>query len=463
MSENKLARQLNFTDLFFSGVAYMIGVGIFALMPYIIKYGKKNSVLAFLIGGILCTLTGFSFCRLNYQYPVNDAEYSWIREILKKKGDKEPSKAVNICATVTIWTVGLIGIFSMACVSLGMVEYVNTFNLNIPKVGIVLISLVIPTIINIIGVKSVTNFAKIVICLIIAIMVILIGSVGFKGKKEFIMENSLIPKWSSGMNLLRASFLTIETLTGFQSVVQLSEEAENKEVIPFSITSSVLFTTLLYALLVFSVIAIIGLGSATKTVYPVSMAYQKIFGAQGRNVASSFTIITMFSAMIILILSMSRLFHKLAVKKIAPKYLSKLLSLDDIFKKKSKVVAENSDSTETKPVVQENFKNQKAKNKFDKLPIPAILSLFVVAFAITFIKGGVLELIANFTNTMLAFIFTIVNLLVIINYHKYGPVKVDSKSNFIQALFKNYPWYAIGGFLVSIILCVSSVKFYDML
>ena len=88
MSENKLARQLNFIDLFFSGVAYMIGVGIFALMPYIIKYGKKNSVLAFIIGGILCTLTGFSFCRLNYQYPVNDAEYSWIREILKKKGIK---------------------------------------------------------------------------------------------------------------------------------------------------------------------------------------------------------------------------------------------------------------------------------------------------------------------------------------------------------------------------------------
>lgn len=459
MSENKLARQLNFIDLFFSGVAYMIGVGIFALMPYIIKYGKKNSVLAFIIGGILCTLTGFSFCRLNYQYPVNDAEYSWIREILKKKGDKEPSKAVNICATVTIWTVGLIGIFSMACVSLGMVEYVNTFNLNIPKIAIVLVSLLIPTIINIIGVKSVTNFAKIVICLIIAIMVILIGSVGFKGKKEFIMENSLVPKLSSGMNLLRASFLTIETLTGFQSVVQLSEEAENKEVIPFSITSSVLFTTVLYALLVFSVIAIIGLSSATKTVYPVSMAYQKIFGTKGRNIASAFTIITMFSAMIILILSMSRLFHKLSVKKIAPKYLSKLLSLDDIFRKKT----EKSDLINKQPETQENFKNLKNNNKFDKLPIPAILSLFVVAFAITFIKGGVLELIANFTNTMLAFIFTVVNLLVIINYHKYGAVKVNSKSKFIQALFKNYPWYAVGGFIVSIILCISSFRFYDML
>lgn len=228
MSENKLKRQLNFTDLFFSGTAYMIGVGIFALMPYIIKYGKNNSVLAFIIGGVLCAFTGLSFSRLNYQYPVNDAEYSWIREILKKKGEAEPSRAVNIFAAATIWIVGIIGIFSMACVSLGMVEYVNTFNLKIPKIAIILTSLTIPTIINMIGVKSVTNFAKIVICLIVAIMVILIGSVGVKGKKEFILENSLVPNFSSGMNLLRASFLTIETLTGFQSVVQLSEEAENE-------------------------------------------------------------------------------------------------------------------------------------------------------------------------------------------------------------------------------------------
>ena len=80
-SDNKLARRLDFTDLFFTGIAYMIGAGIFALMPYIINYAGKNSVLAFIIGGILCIFTGFSFARLNYQYPVNDAEYSWILEI----------------------------------------------------------------------------------------------------------------------------------------------------------------------------------------------------------------------------------------------------------------------------------------------------------------------------------------------------------------------------------------------
>ena len=165
----------------------------------------------------------------------------------------------------------------------------------------------------------------------------------------------------------------------------------------------------------------------------------------------------MFSAMIILILSMSRLFHKISVKKIAPNYLSKLVSLDEIFK------IDKSSDKNRKNELPENFLEEKKKFKFDKLPIPAIISLFVVALAITFIKGGVLELVANFTNTMLALIFSIVNLLVIINYHKYGKIDIKSKSKLIKGLFNNYPWYAVCGFIVSIILCFSSFKFYDML
>ena len=36
-----LERRLDFKDMFFTGVAYMIGAGIFTLVPFVIKYGKK--------------------------------------------------------------------------------------------------------------------------------------------------------------------------------------------------------------------------------------------------------------------------------------------------------------------------------------------------------------------------------------------------------------------------------------
>ena len=81
MSDEKLSRRLNFNDMFFTGVSYMIGAGIFTLMPFIIRYGGKNAWLSFIVGGIISIMTGLSFARLNFEFPVNDAEYSWIREI----------------------------------------------------------------------------------------------------------------------------------------------------------------------------------------------------------------------------------------------------------------------------------------------------------------------------------------------------------------------------------------------
>lgn len=478
--QNKLARRLDFNDMFFTGVAYMIGAGIFTLLPFVIRYGGKNAVLSFIIGGILCLFTGFSFARLNYQYPVNDAEYSWILEIFKKKGEEKPKKSVKAFAGITIWVVGIMGIFSMALLALGLNEYIQTYDLGIPKRVIILVSLALPTIINMIGVTSVANFAKIIINIVIAAFVVLIGSAAFKGNPEFIKENSLKPDLSNGMNLVRASFLTIYAFTGFQSVVQLSEETISKDIIPKSITASVIFVIIFYCLIVFSVIALIGLSSASDTVYPVSAAFNAILGTRGRDVVSIISIVTMFSALVILVLGVSRLFHKLAEKKIAPKYLSKLMPIDRMFSKNqenfqnnlalsSSPAAAPGDSLSLNELGGNAIKDiseypdlEVKGSKFDKMPIPALITLFVLAFGLTYIKGGVLELVANATNSMLAFIFTVVNLLVIVNYYKTKDIVIETKSKAINRLFKMYPWYAVIGVVVSFIFLILSPKFYDI-
>ena len=131
--ENKLKRRLNFNDMFFTGISYMIGAGIFTLMPLIIKYGKGNAYMAFLIGGIISIMTGLSFARLNFQYPVNDAEYSWILEIFKGKNQEKPHILVKAFAALTIWVVGIMGVFGKATISLGLSEFISSYNFGIPK------------------------------------------------------------------------------------------------------------------------------------------------------------------------------------------------------------------------------------------------------------------------------------------------------------------------------------------
>ena len=333
-----------------------------------------------------------------------------------------------------------------------------------------------------IGVKSVANFAKYIIYLVIAAFVFLIGAAGFKGKSSNLLQTTLKPDFSNGMNLI-TSFLTIYAFTGFQSVVQLSEETVSKDIMP-KVLPLVIFAQI-YSLLVLSIIFIVGLAAASKN-NPVSLAYNKVLGTKGRDVVSVISIITMLSALVILVLGVSRLFHKLAEKKIAPKYLSKLVALDELFKKKKTENFENKDNEDN----EDNQNNQEKSNennnllsklggnavkgissyntevvkttKFDKMPIPALVTLFVIAMALTYVKGGVLELVANATNSMLAFIFTVVNLLVIVNYYKSKDLKIEIKNKVINKLFTMYPWYAIIGFIVSLIFLVLSPKFYDM-
>ena len=451
MTDEKLTRRLDFNDMFFTGVSYMVGAGIVTLMRFIIKYGGKNAWLAFILGGIISIMTGLSFARLNFQYPVNDAEYSWIREIFKGKNEKEPNAAVNLFATIVIWVVGIMGIFAKSTIALGLAEFIGTFNLGIPKHVITLLSLGIPTFINCLGVKHAANVAKTVITVVIAAFLIIIGSVSKHNK--YLGDNKMKLDVSKIPSILRASFVTIFAFTGFQSVVQLSEETTSRSIIPKSITASVIFTTIFYALLIVSVISITGLKKASSTVYPISEAYNVIFGSKGRNFVTILSIITMFSTLVIGILGVSRLFQKLSVKGIAPEYLSKLVSFDSLFRKT------------------ENYENnQKLNNKnsqntmFDKMPIPALLTIFVLSFLLTFVKGGVLELMANATNSMLFFIFTIVNLLVIVNYFKTrnDNQQIKSEDKTIQGFLKMFPWYAFIGFALALIFLIISPRYYKL-
>ncbi len=451
MLDEKLTRRLDFNDMFFTGVSYMIGAGIFTLMPFIIKYGGKNAWLAFIIGGIISIMTGLSFARLNFEYPVNDAEYSWIREIFKGKNEKEPNVAVNGFATIVIWVVGIMGIFAQATISLGLAEFIGTYNLGIPKHIITFFALGIPTLINSLGVKHAANVAKTIITIVIAAFLIIIGAVS-KFNKHLGDNNLKIDK-KNIPNILRASFITIFAFTGFQSVVQLSEETKSRNIIPKSITASVIFTTIFYALLLVCVIAITGFKKASSTIYPISEAYNTIFGSKGRNIVTMLSIITMFSTLVIGILGVSRLFQKLSVKGIAPKYLSKLVSFDSLFRNTEKYENESQESNEK---LTETF--------FDRMPIPALITIFILSFLLTFVKGGVLELMANATNSMLFFIFTTVNLLVIVNYFKTrnDPNKISSDDKTIQGFLRMFPWYAIIGFVLALIFLIISPQYYTL-
>ena len=101
---------------------------------------------------------------------------------------------------------------------------------------------------------------------------------------------------------------------------------------------------------------------------------------------------------------------------------------------------------------------------FDRMPIPALITIFILAFLLTFVKGGVLELMANATNSMLFFIFSTVNLLVIVNYFKTrnDKEKISGEDKTINKFLNIFPWYAIIGFVLAVIFLFLSPQYYKL-
>jgi len=77
-----LSRDLNLLDITLLGIAAMIGAGIFALIGIASGIAGPAILLAFLLNGIIATLTGLSYAELGSAVPEAGGSYVWVREAL---------------------------------------------------------------------------------------------------------------------------------------------------------------------------------------------------------------------------------------------------------------------------------------------------------------------------------------------------------------------------------------------
>jgi amino acid transporter len=429
--EGTYTRNLGFFDLFFAGYGFIIGAGIFTLVAYILTYGRGSTWIAFVIGGIICGLTGMGYAKLNAYFPTNDAEYIWIMKILNPSTHQ--NQIVKYFANIVIWIVMLIGLFTAATIVVGQSNFIRSYY-KINKVLLIGILILFPTIVNMLGNKYTTGLNKTIMIIVTLGFFLLYGIAGKKAK--FIKQVDLVPKSIGFKDLIHSSYITIFAYNGFQSIVQLSEEAKNRNDVPKGIIGSLAASTIIYSLIAVSIIALIGVKKGSDSVSPISDAFSVSLGKRGKDFVNIIAIIALTNTFLIATLSRSRLLHKLSVRGIAPKFLGKLTSLKKVFGL-------------------EKFTNNKEKqvNKQTTLPLASIIVVSVVTFFLTFIKKGAIEALAKITNGFIYFIFTVVNVLVLVYYFKRKtPEEAQNIKNVEKEMpvLKGFPWYSVLGLICSI-------------
>lgn len=440
MTNNKtLQKTYSLTDITFAGFGYIVGAGIFTLLPFIIKYAKGNTWLAFLLGGIISILTGLSYAKLNLDLPSNDAEYTWITDAFTTKKDREEKntkyKWVERFARVVIYSVMALGIAMNAAVALSIVDLLRPY---VPQISTMILSFIVillPSLVNIASAKYTASLNTGITTLTVLGLLIVIFLGLFNGKN--MSENTVFPIPGNNFNLLHGVFITIFAFNGFQSLVQMSEEAKNKSDIPKGMIGSAGLAMIFYILIAIAVVSLFGVKKASSSVSPIVDAFGISFGKNALNIVNVLAIITMSSTLLLSTMSRSRLLKKLADLDLAPKFLSKL--------------------TET---IQNN-----------KMPVNSVAVVSLLSYALTFVKGNALETVANLANTIAFFIFTCVNIAVIYKHHKKDNdvEKEDNNDTDKEELepllqkFKNaYPTYAILGAICTSVLFFNSPKFYKL-
>jgi basic amino acid/polyamine antiporter, APA family len=449
----KYTRQLSYFDLVFAGYGFIIGAGIFTLMPYIIGYSQGYSWGAFVLGFIVSILTGLSFARLNFEYPDNEAEYSWIINILSDfdSGSKVPKKSpkntfVRYFANIVIYAVAILCILGCGALVAGIKDIISTYNFGLSNFVIMLLLLGFPTIVNIFGVKYTKTLNKITMT-IVTLAFLCVAGIALKHHDHFKDNKFATVKTKATLpGMVRGAFISILAYNGFQSVVQLSEETKHIEDIPKGIVTSVSISTVLYLIVTISIISIIGLKKASNSVYPFAEAFSTVAGGRGRDIVNILAVVAGTNTLLLQVFSSSRLLQKLSVLGLLPRYLQKLMPATKLLGplQFEKVDMEEFSSDNNKDVFSKYFEN---------MPIYAIITFFVVVMIVVVAGKGILELLTSASNMIAFFIFTSVNILCVVNHYKSKEKvtynKIENKT--LKGFVNMYPWYSILGALISFI------------
>lgn len=397
---NKLKESLDFVDVFFISLGSIVGAGVYSLIYLVTAYGGKYTWLSFIIGGIISLFTALSYSDLSAHFDTTASDYDYITVGLTPK-------------LKYILAIILIGIGIMVCSTLSF-AFSNIVKKNFKKLNyniILILTIMIPTIINIYGVKTTSNINMGISIIGITTLIILITLCC--NKKGLSLVDQKGGDSFDYKGILYGGFMSVFAYSGFEVIPKLADETKNsKKNIPIAIISSLLLTIIIYTLVSMSINNILGVKKVINTVNPITDAYSVFFGKKFNNIINIITLLSIFNTISVTILFTSRQLFGLSIRDVIPKVFSKIHK-----------------TTYT----------------------PRISILFVSMASLLVCLYSNIEKTSHISNTLLFILFILINLSAI-NLAYNGKIATTGLIFKSKRKVGNIPIYSVLGFISSIIV-----------
>jgi fructoselysine transporter len=320
-----LERGLSLLEATSLNMTFMVGIGPFIVIPYIIQamHGPQ-CIFAWVGGALLALLDGCVWAELGAAMPQAGGSYVFLREAYG------PEKFGRLMSFLFIWQTLFQAPLSISSGALGFADYSKYLTAKLPGFAtwhdahqnsmttlaggysraVAVLVIVIAVVLLYRKISEIGKISTALWVIVLATMLWLIygGVTHFNAARVFTYSpDTWNLSWVFFAGLGHASVQTIYSYLGYYNVCNLGGEMKNPERnIPRAIFISILGIAILYFALQTSILSVIPWQEAAKSKYVVSLFVERTFGTHWASFATAMILFVAFGSIFSATLGYSR-------------------------------------------------------------------------------------------------------------------------------------------------------------
>ena len=305
-SETGLKRSVGFLAATGSGVAIIVGAGVYVLMGEAAGRAGNALWLSFALAGTAALFTGLSYAELSAAFPKAAAGYNYTRAAFGERP-----------AFVVGWLTLLSQVVSVSAVALGFGAYLQD-KLAFPQLAAALLLTVACCIIAYRSVRESTLLGSSLAVLEVGgLVLIIVGGISHFGSVNYLEMPKGVAGIFSGASLLFFAFL------GFEQVADLAQEIKNPgRNLPLAILGSGGISAILYVTASISAVSILGWAALSSSEAPLAAVANTALGAWASSALSAIALLATASTVLIAVVAATRTLYGMSAGGSLPKLFS---------------------------------------------------------------------------------------------------------------------------------------------
>jgi APA family basic amino acid/polyamine antiporter len=304
-----LKKSLSLFDSIAINIGAIIGGGIFVVTGLVAGMAGSALIVSLILAAGVSLFTAISFARLSARYPKEGGVYEF--------GYLLVSPLTGFSAG---WMWVISNIFVGSALALGFSSYLASMLPGISVRFVAVAITVVFTFLNILGAKSSASVNNVLVVTKVLILAFFVGLGAFH-----VDQANLQPFEPFKLGVLYGSYYIFFAFAGFARVSLLSEEVKDaKKNVPRAIIISLLVSTVIYMVVAFVAVGLIGSGRLGDSASPLTDAISAVGNATANRLISIGGMIATASVLLTTILGVSRLSYAMALKKDLPPIFGRL-------------------------------------------------------------------------------------------------------------------------------------------